>query len=200
MALEGTRASVPCLLAAALNAAALPAAAPPAALGVLLTSRLRSPPVSRWCCTEFATARYCKIIANLDSPAVQLIEQERRWPETVREYEVMMREGGGIEFTGKGDRAITRYLFFKMAYNLSGENFRLKQPASQLPAVLQEGRLWSRGRSSEASAATSTDVSARSGEQGPFEYSEASPASPQKSRPPTRAGAKRASFEDSLSA
>ena len=170
--------------------------------------------ISRWCCTEFATARYCKIIANLDSPAVQLIEKERRWPENVREYEVMMREGGGIEFTGKGDRAITRYLFFKMAYNLSGENSRLKQP-SKLPAILQEGRLWSRGRSSEATSEASntkrsdgpsTDVSGRDGEHGTLDDSrrEASPARPQKSRPPTRSVGgkmkKHASFEDILSA
>jgi len=50
------------------------------------------------------------------------VEKARKWPEDLRQYEAMMREGGGVEFTGRGDRAITRYLFFKMAFSLSGES------------------------------------------------------------------------------
>ena len=102
----------------------------------------------RWCCTEFATARYCGTVVNLNSPAVQRMEKARKWPETLRQYEVMMREGDGVEFTGRGDRAITRYLFFKMAFSLSGESISpfmgesKRSPTGKIRAILGHSSLF----------------------------------------------------------
>jgi len=80
-----------------------------------------------WCCAEFAIARKCDRIANLSNPAVQRVLACRRWPETVDDYAHMMSEDlpvdQRVEFTAKGDRAVVKYNFFKMAFGRAGLDF-----------------------------------------------------------------------------
>ena len=75
-----------------------------------------------WCATEFATAYFADTIANLSSPKVAAVETMREWPSTVVEYELMMNDEASIQFTGRGDRDVTRHIFFRCAYTLDGEH------------------------------------------------------------------------------
>lgn len=94
----------------------------------------RVPYVNRgWCCAEFSIASYCGIVANPDDDDVVALHNARRWPTDNVSYAAMMRftskaenaDGEltydallGVDFTNKGDRAVVKYNFFKMAISL----------------------------------------------------------------------------------
>jgi hypothetical protein len=53
---------------------------------------------------------------------VQRIIKCRHWPTTVLEYARMM-EDEDITFTGKGDAAVVKHIFFKVGYTLDGAHW-----------------------------------------------------------------------------
>ena len=87
-----------------------------------------------WCCAEFSIASYCGIVANPDDDDVAALRNARRWPTDNASYAAMMRFTSkpenaddeltydpelGVDFTNKGDRAVVKYNFFKMAISLA---------------------------------------------------------------------------------
>jgi len=72
-----------------------------------------------WTCAEYSVARKSNTIANPKSRAVRRVENSQRWPETVKDYDTLMRENSHnpVIFTKRGDREVVRFNFYKYCYH-----------------------------------------------------------------------------------
>ena len=128
-----------------------------------------------WAFTEFSTARIARRIVNKsDSDVRKLLDDEDHWPNDLITYSDKMKERTDeldeegqkqdlIRFTAKGDREKVKYIFFRMAYDVTGRR------AKRAPQGVQKERsvpwpMFATGRPMVSAARTSSTIRV-----GPFQ-------------------------------